>query len=215
MTLPSIAYVDEQPDERDNFFADAYDSELFDEIHLVHPKADISETVSELLELGIEALITDFNLADAAPINYSGEDLVAQYLKIRAGFPCFIRTSYEEEALNTSADVNRIYSKDVRQMEHAGRPLFHRISLQIEHRRKELDTWQDELQTLLAVPDPNRTAADVERILDLDTLLEASISNVQRLPKEVKAGLFAKRDHLAAETQRLIRDIKKALGDDV
>lgn len=210
---PSIAYVDEHPDERDNFFGDAYDSGLFEHIHLVHPDQDLEVTIATLLELNIDALVTDFNLTDAAPLGYSGEQLVERILEIRSEFPCFIRTSYEQAALDMSADVNRVYSKDMAADEHAGRSIFKRISLQIERHRKQIAQWQDDLQKLLDLAPENRTAADVETILKLDEWLEASVGNDVRIPAAVKETLFSVRDDLVSETEKLVNDMKRALGD--
>ena len=210
---PSIAYVDEHPDERDNFFGDAFDSGLFEHIHLIHPDQDLEVTIATLLELNIDALVTDFNLTDAAPLGYSGERLVERMLEIRSEFPCFIRTSYEEAALDMSADVNRVYSKDMAADEHAGRSIFKRISLQIERHRKQIEQWKNDLQKLLDVAPADRTAADVDAILKLDERLEASVGNDVRIPAAVKETLFSVRDDLLSETEKLVNDMKRALGD--
>lgn len=213
MPRPSIAYVDEQPDERDNFFGDAYDSGLFEEIHLIAPNPDIDVTLAELKELKIEALVTDFNLSAAGPLGYSGEELVARFLRIRNEFPCFIRTSWEEDALRTSADVNRVYSKNARQDERAGRTLFHRIELQIQHYKKQIDRWRFELDELMAIEPAKRNAAHVEQILELDGKLESSIGDDMGLPKDVKKSLFDVRDSLLEETELLVTEMKRALDD--
>jgi len=211
MPRPSIAYVDEQQDERDNFFGDAYDSELFENIHLIAPNPDINVTLAELIELKIEALVTDFNLSDAGPLSYSGEDLVAKFLSIRKEFPCFIRTSFEDDALRTSADVNRIYSKNPRDDERAGRTLFHRIALQIERYEQQLATWSSELEALMAIAQSDRNAADIARILELDGKLESSIGSDMALPADTKKSLFDVRDGLLEETERLVTEMKRAL----
>lgn len=211
MPRPSIAYVDEQADERDNFFGDAYDSELFENIYPIAPDPDINVTLAQLMELKIEALVTDFNLSDAAPLGYSGEDLVARFLTIRKEFPCFIRTSWEEDALRMSADVNRVYSKNPKDDERAGRPLFHRIALQIERYERQIAAWQAELDTLMAITPAERNAADIARILELDGKLESSIGHDMGLPMDVKKSLFDVRDSLLEETERLVADMKRAL----
>lgn len=214
MPPPSIAYVDEHEDERANFFADALDSELFDQIHLIHPDQDLEAMVAVLMDLKIDALVTDYRLTDAAPLGYSGEHLVERFLSLRHEFPCFIRTSYEEAALQTSADVNRVYSKDVGADEHAGRSLFKRVALQIEHHRQQIERWQNELGDLLKIPPEELTATEVEQILDLDAKLESSMGDDVRIPKSVKATLFTARDDLLAETERLVSEMKRALGDE-
>lgn len=213
MARPSIAYVDEQSDERDNFYGDAYFSELFENIYPIAPDQNIDVTLSEILDLKIDALVTDFNLSDAGPIGYSGEDLVARLLSIRKDFPCFIRTSWEEDALRTSADVNRVYSKNPRDDERAGRTLFHRIALQIDRYERTIAGWRAELDALMGLGPAERNAADVALILELDGKLEASMGNDMGLPTDVKNSLFQVRDGLLEETERLVADMKRALNE--
>ena len=65
---PNIAYIDEIEDARDNFFNDAYDSGLFAKIYRVEPLQSIEEMLAFDLSLDIDALIADFNLTEAAPL---------------------------------------------------------------------------------------------------------------------------------------------------
>ena len=211
---PNIAYVDEKPDERDNFFTDAYDSGLFGEIHRIDPVADIEEMVELLLNLQIDALVSDFNLTEAAAIGYSGEQLVDRFLQIRADFPCFIRTSFEEDALSNSADVNRVYSKDVNADAHTGSSLFGRIALQVQKHRALIASWKRELEELLAISTEDRSALQVEKLLDLDHKLEASLGADAQIPKDVKEQVLNRRHALQEETERLIHEMKRALGDE-
>ena len=211
--LPNIAYVDEQADERDNFFTDAFDSGLFGEIYRIEPVADLNEMIVHILSLDIDALITDFNLTEAAPLDYSGEHLVGEFLKIRSDFPCFIRTSYEEDALSSCADVNRVYSKDISTDAHTGRSLFERISLQIEKHRSLVESWQEELEKLVAMPAGDRSAEDVDRLIELDHRLEANLGADAQVPKSVKEEALNIRHELLTETEKLISQIKRELGE--
>lgn len=215
MARPSIAYVDEQKDERDNFFNDAYDSDLFGEIYLIEPNPDINDTLAELLGLKIEALVTDFNFSGGPPIGYSGEDLAKKFLSVRKEFPCFIRTSWEEEAFNAASDVNRVYSKDISKDKIIGRILFDRIVLQIESYKRQIENWTSKLDKLMAIAPSDRNAADIELIIELDGKLESSIGADLGLPGETKKSLFDVRDSLLEETERLVAEMKKALGEEL
>lgn len=210
---PNIAYIDEKDDERDNFFTDAFDSELFAEIYRVEPLQNIDEMLAYILSLDMDALITDFNLTEAAPLEYSGEQLVERFLAVRAEFPCFIRTSYEEDALSSSADVNRVYSKDISADAHSGRSLFERIALQIKKHQELVEGWQVELEKLVAIPAEERRARDVERLIELDHKLEATLGADAQVPKGVKVDVLAKRHELLDETEKLIADIRRELGE--
>lgn len=210
---PNIAYIDEKDDERDNFFTDAFDSELFAEIYRVEPLQSIDEMLGHILSLDIDALITDFNLTEAAPLEYSGEQLIERFLAVRVDFPCFIRTSYEEDALSSSADVNRVYSKDITADAHSGRSLFERIALQIKKYQELVESWQVELEKLVAIPAEERRAQDVERLIDLDHKLEATLGADAQVPREVKADAIVTRHKLLDETEKLIADIRRELGE--
>lgn len=210
---PTIAYVDEEKDERDNFYGDAFDSGLFHDILLLHPEQNMESFVEKILDLGVDALVTDFNLSEAEHLGYDGEKLVAALLAARSDFPCFIRTSFDEDALRTSDDVNRVYSKNSEEDEHAGRYLFDRIVMQIEHYKRKVARWQDELAELLQLGSERQTAAHIERIFELDTKIEASLGKDVAIPLHVKKKLLKKEDSLLKETERLVADIKRALGD--
>lgn len=215
--LPSIAYVDESEDERSNFHTDAIDSELFDQIITLHPDDKLEDLVAKLVDLRIDALISDFNLSDAGPKTYTGAEVVEAFLQVRADFPCFIMTSFAEDAMISSSDVNRVYSKD-RQKEHADRRnLFKRISYQVDHHRARLAEWEAEFDALTAIAPETLTAPQADRLLQLDSLLEAHFSADQAVAGSIKrqllkrTGLFEKRDELIGETEKLIDAMKRAL----
>ena len=65
-------------------------------------------------------------------------------------------TSYEKDALSSSADVNRVYSKDISADAHSDRSLFEWIALQIKKHRDLVESWQDELEALVAIPAETR-----------------------------------------------------------
>ncbi|NOT65670.1 MAG: hypothetical protein HOP06_06560 [Methylotenera sp.] len=208
---PNIAYVDEVEDERDNFYNDAYDSGLFSSIHILAPEPELDNLVNTLLELNIDALVTDFKLSDASPLNYNGEQLVSAFLAVRSDFPCFIRTSYDEDAFASSEDVNRVYSKITTDDANAGRYLFRRVVLQVNQYRRHISEWQEELVKLLEL---ERTGPVIERILELDTKIEASLGKDQALPKHVKEKLLETENSLIRETERLISEMRRALGEE-
>jgi hypothetical protein len=216
---PNIAYVDESEDERANFENDAYFSELFGQVHVLAPEPNINDLIEKLLSLHIDALISDFNLSEAAPLNYDGEKLVATFLQVRSDFPCFIRTSYDDEALASSDDVNRVYSKNKKSDEGAGRYLFKRILAQIDRYRNRVEDWQVELEKLLAIDVSARTAADIERIVDLDTNIEGAFGRDAAIAKSIKMRLFEpntlldSEKQLLEETERLIADMKRTLDE--
>ena len=207
---PRIAYVDEQADERVNFETDAHLSELFGEVISVQPTEDLSDLIDGLIDLKIDALVTDFRLTQAGPLGYSGEDIVNAFQKVREGFPCFIRTSFEDDALSSAADVNKVYSKEHQAADEHG-SLFVRIVKQVERYRATLDRAQEELAELLRIPAAERTASDVDRLVELDSFIENALGADTGIPKSVKEILFEGRDQLLEETHKLIVEIKAEL----
>jgi hypothetical protein len=217
--LPVIAYVDEHEDARHDFLTDAFQSGLFSEIHVFAPEPTLPEMVAKLLDLSIDALISDYQLSEAAPVEYTGEALVEAFLERRAGFPCFIQTSYDDAALRAADDVNRVYSKNPK-AEGGGRQQFvQRIIFQIERHRARLREWHDELTGLLALDRKSLNAGQVERIIELDDAIESNMGSDDALTQQSKRDLLkdenlvGRQADLITETEKLIEDMRRALDD--
>lgn len=215
--LPTIVYVDENDDALEDFYLDAKKSKLFAQIILLKPQPHLETMLETLQGLKFEALVSDFRLADAAPVDYDGAQLVDHFGAIRIGFPCFIRTSYEQEALHAADDVNTIYSKEDGSAQEI-RPLLDRVRLQVVRHRRLIESWNEELEALLSLDRATLSADMVDRILDLDTKLETSLGTNAALSKTSKRAVLEKsifegRRALIEETERLVADIRKALND--
>ena len=216
---PTIAYVDEQENARADFFTDAYQSELFEDVLVLEPALALDDMLGLLLELPIDALVSDFLLTEAGPVAYEGTALVAALAKARKGFPCFIRTSYDAEALQAADDVNRVYSKNP-VVEGDGREkFFERIALQARRYREKILGWQDELEELAQIETGNLTAVQIERIVELDSALEQVLGADDAMPARVKLGaltgegLTGRETELIEQTEKLIADMKAKLAD--
>lgn len=215
--LPTIAYVDESEDEQAYFYGDALDSGFFGEIYLLSPEEDLDRLVSKLADLQIDALVSDFNLSDDRPNAYNGADVVEAFLAQRRNFPCFIRTSFDQDAMGSSSDVNRVYSKNATEEQAVGRDLFKRISIQIEHYRAQIEDWSEEYEALLTLPTAERSVLQIERLIQLDDALEQAVAADQALALTFKReilnreGLFGKQDELFAQAEQLIAAMKDTL----
>jgi hypothetical protein len=216
--LPTIVYVDEDDDAREDFYIDATRSGLFKEVIILPPSAELDEMINELLGREFEALVSDFRLADAGPVNYDGSLLVERFLEVRSGFPCFIRTSYDDEAVATAADVNRVYSKESKGQGAPHRAFFERVGKQIARQRNQVAAWADELEALVANGVGGVSAATIDRVLELDSNLEGYLGGERTVAIAAKRTLFdenarAKQLELLRETENLVRDIREALND--
>ncbi|MBI2239400.1 MAG: hypothetical protein HYU59_01195 [Magnetospirillum gryphiswaldense] len=217
--LPTIAYIDENEDARADFFTDAYQSGLFKEVHVLAPEARLSEMVDKLLDLHIDAVISDFQLTEAGPVDYNGEALVEAVLAKRAGFPCFIRTSFADEALKAAEDVNRVYSKNPNASTGGREQLLQRIVIQIERHRTRLAEWRIELEKLLVIDRNDLTAAQIDRIVELDEAIEKNIALDASVSPNVKRdvldreGLSSREAELIRATEKLITEMRQALNE--
>ncbi len=215
--LPTIVYVDENEDAREDFRIDAKRSRLFSEVVLLRPEPRLDAMIDVLIELKFEALVSDFRLADAAPVEYNGAQLVERFGQIRHDFPCFIRTSYEHEALNEADDVNTVYAKENHSSQDI-RPLLERVSLQVTRHRRQVAAWTEELSELLERDRSKLSADTIDRILALDAWLESDLGSDDALPGLSKRAVLEKnvfegRQALIAETERLVADIRKKLDE--
>ncbi|MCY4184280.1 MAG: hypothetical protein OXC82_13185 [Rhodobacteraceae bacterium] len=204
-----IAYIDEKEDERDNFFTDANQFGFKEEeIKLVDPEPwkDPEKLIEYLLEDHIDVLIIDYFLSEVAELNYSGKDLADHLLRLRPGFPCFVLTSFEVNAINDSSDVNLVYSKNSQ--------YFERVKKQVQNYQTRIKGWEKKLLELLDVPISERTAPQIEKIVELDHLIENALGGENILSNRVKEVLWEDikiRKDLIEKTEELIKEIKLKL----
>lgn len=217
--LPTIAYIDEHEDARADFFTDAYQSGLFKSVHVLAPESTLTEMVDKLLDLRVDAVISDFQLTEAGPVEYDGEALIEAVLARRAEFPCFIRTSFDDAALKAADDVNRVYSKNPKASTGGRDQFLQRIVFQVERHHARLAEWRAELEGLLAIDRKALTAVQVERILKLDDAIEENIGLDVPVAQKAKRDLLkdenlaSRHTALISETERLIADMRRALDD--
>lgn len=210
--MPRIAYIDENEDARSNFFTDAHFSGFFAEVLVLEPEPTLGQMVEKLFELQIDAVISDFQLTDAGPVDYTGEILVDAILAKRAGFPCFIQTSFDEVALKAAEDVNRVYSKADDRTQ-----FMKRVAIQIERHQARLAEWQAELESLLALDRKTLSATQVERMVDLDEAIEGNLGLDDRIARQMKRDVLKEHDlygrhrELMEKTEALIAKMRSAL----
>ena len=202
-----IAYVDGVEAERESFVTDSYlQGENNMIIKAVDPKhkPNVDQMVYHLLDLNIDALVTEYKLSEFAVVNYSGKDLLDCMLQNRPEFPCFIRTHYEKEAIQEQMDVNMVYKKPG--------PYFIRVMIQIENYRARINDRQNELIALMKIDPDKRTDGQIDQILELDYFLEKSLGGAYAIPKNLKRDIFVgKRMKLIEEAEQLIKEIRHQL----
>ena len=214
MKKHKVAYVDENNRDIQNFQRRVY--EILDVLPFF-PKPDIDEFVEELLTSGAEAFIVDFRLNEYRtdveyPINYDGTEVVEKILAIRKGFPCFVLTSYDGDAIQKTSDVNYVYPKNILVPEkQPGQTSFgEKIRIQIEHYQTSLENKTNRFLELLEKSEKTGLSeAEENELLKIDSFLEKSINNHDALPDERKKQFaIEKIDNLLASTHELLAHLR-------
>lgn len=78
------------------------------------PENTLDNFLNEISGEKFDAIITDHRLYEEnANIQFDGLDLVKAILENKINFPCFVLTSFDDEAVADGNDVNIIYTKNI------------------------------------------------------------------------------------------------------
>lgn len=189
-----ILFVDEEKSQHDLFlnYMDAAPDDMV--IKCLLPESDINAMIAKIDEEHPDAIVADYLLNDIRidvnyNIGYNGTELLTKYRTMRPNFPCFVLTSYDEEAVYDTDDVNLIYVKSLLTKEDPDikSKFYNKIHSQIQKYRTSIVDAQLELKSLLE----KRVAGlislqDEQRLIDLDDFLEKSLDSYNAIPKEMK-----------------------------
>lgn len=214
MSKFKIAYIDESLEEIGKFQRFCFPT--FEVVPII-PLASIEETCSNIIENHVDAVVSDFEFSEQASyIKYDGTDLIGLYLSKREGFPVFIFTSYEDEAVRKSDDVNIIYEKGEKYLtDNSGNitkneRLIERIKLQIEKYKHKLEINEKRLLELIAESKKRKLdAIEKEELAELDSKIEKA------LDKESRISNILRDDKEASELSELLKkvdELAKSLG---
>jgi hypothetical protein len=213
MNKYKIAYIDESRDEITKFQRRVY--EAFDVLDFL-PKGDLDNFVDELLNSGADAFVSDFRLNEyrndvKEAIQYSGADLIETLLNIRQEFPCFVLTSYDNDAVQRMTDVNYVYSKEILTIDNQAEIFIKKIRAQIEHYDANIKLASDRFFDLQVKSiEKDLTEEEENELLTLDTFLENSLNRRSALPTEKKSQLaIGKVDELLSFTNELLKLLRE------
>lgn len=197
MSMYKLLFIDEEQETLDDFvdYVDEFNSKesLCVDTHL--PLSDIDDMVDLVIKVAPDALIVDFRLNEIKTyvrenIPYDGVDLVQAYHTIRHGFPCFVLTALDDEAVNKSEDVNIVYVKNIihkKEEEAAKAKFLDRVLRQIKSYKFRLDDAEKELSELIERRKSGDADVSIEaRIIELDAFLEKAIDARSAIPAEFK-----------------------------
>lgn len=192
-----IAYIDESEADIRRFQRFSYN--YFDVVPFI-PKDSIEATCNEILESHVDAIVADFDFAEQlSTIHYDGTDLVSHFLKKREGFPVFILTSYEDDAISKGEDVNIIYEK--KEMDE-GEMFLQRVKAQIEKYKHKLETDETRLLELIAKSKERKlNAFEMQELAELDSKIEKALDKESQIPNVLR------NDKEATELSELLKKV--------
>jgi len=194
MAKYKILFVDEVEADIRRFqrYVHRKDTEKKFELIVKIPENTLENFMNEIVDENFDAIITDHKLHEEnANISFDGIDLVREILSSKIGFPCFVLTSFDDEAVIHGDDVNIVYIKGL--MDRDGENKAHatfldKIENQIKHYRKRIQNAENELLSLIEKSKKTSLNAQEEaRLLELDTFIEKSTNQPSSLPKHLKS----------------------------
>jgi len=192
-----LLFIDEEQNTLDDFadYVDGFNAKEPLHVETRLPQADINSMVDLIIEIAPDALIADFRLNEMKVdikenIPYDGVDLVKAYQTIRNGFPCFVLTALDDEAVSKSEDVNLVYVKGniYKTDDNSVKAKFlDRVLRQIESYKSRLNDTERELRELINRRQQGEADVMVEaRIIELDAFLEKAVDARSIIPAEFK-----------------------------
>lgn len=189
-----ILFIDEERAQQD-IFMDYFESvcpEIVPECEL--PLSTIEEMLQKIEALCPDAIVTDFQLNDirvdvSYAVKYNGIELIRAIRARWEAFPCFVVTSYDDDAVNSSDDVNLVYIKDIlnSRYDKAKVTFAERIIRQVDKYRSKIGEAKQKLAELIDKRNSGvANVYDESHIIELDTFLEKSLGAHDAIPRELK-----------------------------
>ena len=190
----NILFIDEESKQHDRFLD--YFEQVCPEIvpKCEFPLSTKEEMLQRIEELCVDAVVTDFRLNEKRTdihytVKYDGVELIKAIREQRDCFPCFVITSYDDEAVNGTDDVNMVYIKDILKpaADKAKVTFAERVTRQVDKYRSRIGNAKQELSFLIDKRKSGKANVhDEERIIKLDSFLEKSLDSYDSIPEELK-----------------------------
>jgi hypothetical protein len=214
-----ILFIDEEKDTLDDFEEFVEKSPLKAELKPItmFPLANLDEMIESIIKVSPDAVISDYRLNELKTdikytVKYNGVELVEEFQSIRNYFPCFVLTAVDDEAVNSSDDVNIVYVKNLLYNKDEGNAkasFLERVVSQIEHYKSRIKNSQAELAELIEIRKKGDADISVEsRIIELDDFLEKSIDGKSVIPSEFKTLTNSnKLDNILFKVDQLLKKL--------
>jgi len=213
-----IVFVDESQDDIDHFhdYIEGHNLSELLEVVDIPPEPSIQESIDKIFDSNADAVIADYLLNEYRTIidynvPYNGVELVEEILKQREEYPCFVMTSFDDDAIKSSADVNVVYQKSILHgAEKDSKASFvDRVIQQIKHYRARISDAEEEFrQLIIQTQERNLNAEEESRLKKLDGFLERIVQKHTAIPDSLKDNSLKKDLHkLIENTDKLLEKL--------
>ncbi|MES2556105.1 MAG: hypothetical protein V4604_08140 [Bacteroidota bacterium] len=218
-----ILFIDEEKDTLEDFEEFVEKSPLKAKLNPITmlPLADLDEMIEGIIKVSPDAVISDYRLNELKTdikytVKYNGVELVEEFQSIRNYFPCFVLTAVDDEAVNSSDDVNIVYVKNLLYNKDEGNAkasFLERVISQIEHYKSRIKNSRAELVELIEIRKKGEADILIEnKIIEIDDFLEKTIDGKSVIPPEFKTLTNSnKLDNILIKVDQLL----KKLDEDV
>ena len=217
-----IIYIDEDKEAIDDFldYFDEKDTNNKFNIQYLLPEKTLDGMYGKVFEENPDAIISDFKLNDMKTeitynVPYTGITLTEKILENREKFPCFVMTSYDNEAIRVSQDVNLVYIKDIlhgsEDKVDSEANFLDKVENQIIHYKRRIENSENKLLELIDKSNKELLNAKEEaRLLELDTFIEKSTNQPSALPKHLKGTKHLDELHkMIDSTDELLAELRE------
>ncbi|MXO04370.1 hypothetical protein [Flavobacterium sp. HBTb2-11-1] len=201
-----IGYVDEEPQFVDKFrrqLKSAFDIVTFE----LNSELTIENLILQIEEAELDCLIVDFELTEAAIVQFNGDEIIDALLAKYPYFPVFIITSKEEDdVLDHVIDGDILRLKE--ELDTKPNILIQRITNKIENYISSINEAQKVILDLVEKRNQSENGLSVEdEVLMLDNyaFLDKIYPQAKVLPESLlKQSSLTKFDEFAAETKEIL-----------
>ena len=223
--MAELVYVDEQESQANQVVRSAVLSGHFaqDQVAALLPEPTLEATIELILAHHCKALIADYRLSEhMAEVEFNGADLVREYQLRFDRFPCFIATSFAEEAIHEQIDTNIVFPKSDFLLPGGGSaesldtelPFFLRVRRKVDEYGSFVETTVAEFNQLAEIGEQGElTAQQAERLVELDGVVEALRGKSVAVPKHLKGEPLAAFGDLIGRAEELAERVRRELEE--
>lgn len=214
-----LLFIDEEEESLENFQYYIYEKDNSKEVDLeaMIPYDQLDDLLEYINENNFDAIITDHKLNEKkSSIEYDGIDLVKAILQKKEGFPCFILTGWDKDAVENGDDANIVYLKNFEDPDGDTHATFlDKIKNQIIHYRTKIKNAESELLQLIEKSKREELNAKEEsRLVYLDNFISSSLDKESQIPEQLKGYKNLQELHKMIENTDCLIEKLKGLTDE-